>query len=340
MGPVDGVRIDIINAGNRLSKMNNFFQLKIGLWGIISAICALACICTVTGFMGRWWWVFDLSSHFRVQYFLLLTGIALVFCFAHKFQSSVIIAIFAGINLMVIVPLYFGNNSTPVNSSAPLRAMLVNVHTSNKNYTRLKEIIAEYNPDFILLEEVDSLWLKELDAITNSYPYSITCPRDDNFGIAMLSRIHFEESKIVYIGNPDVPSVFAQLDSSGKLLTILGIHPLPPVNKEYARWRKEQLSAIPEFIKSNRINTPLILLGDLNATPWSFYFKQLLKETGLQDSTKGWGVQPTWPTILLPFLIPIDHFLHSSDIHILKRQIGNNIGSDHYPVIVDFKLVK
>ncbi len=329
----------MINDGNRLSKMNNFFQLKVRLCGIISAICALACICTVTGFMG-WWWVFDLSSHFRVQYFLLLTGIALAFGFAHKFRSSIIIVIFAGINLIVIVPLYFGNNETHVNDSAPLRAMLVNVHTSNKNYARLKEIIAEYNPDFILLEEVDSLWLKELDAITNSYQHYITYPRDDNFGIAMLSRIPFEKSKIVYIGNAEVPSVFAQLDSSGKLLTILGTHPLPPGNKEYARWGNEQLSAIPEFIKSNRINTSLIVLGDLNTTPWSFYFKRLLKETGLQDSTRGWGIQPTWPTMLLPLLIPIDHFLHSSDIRILKRQTGNNIGSDHYPLIVDFELLK
>ena len=83
---------------------------------------------------------------------------------------------------------------------------------------------------------------------------------------------------------------------------------------------------------------PVLLLGDLNTTPWSFHFQHLLKESGLKNSMKGFGHQPSWPSNI-PFLrIPLDHVLHSEEITIHNRMIGRNIGSDHLPVIVDFSI--
>jgi len=37
-------------------------------------------------------------------------------------------------------------------------------------------------------------------------------------------------------------------------------------------------------------------------------------------------------------LIPIDHCLHSREVRIVRKQIGPDVGSDHYPVVVDFFL--
>ncbi|MBU4198871.1 MAG: hypothetical protein KKG09_02950 [Verrucomicrobia bacterium] len=74
----------------------------------------------------------------------------------------------------------------------------------------------------------------------------------------------------------------------------------------------------------------------MNVSPWSSHFRRLLRESGLQDSAQGRGVQPTWPTFSPLLLIPIDHCLHSPQIAIFKKQAGPSVGSDHYPVIVDF----
>lgn len=79
-----------------------------------------------------------------------------------------------------------------------------------------------------------------------------------------------------------------------------------------------------------------MLLGDLNVTPWSKHFQQLLDRTGLLDSSSGYGVQPSWPNFSWLLRIPIDHCLHSSDIVIDQRKVGPDVGSDHYPIIVDF----
>ena len=37
-------------------------------------------------------------------------------------------------------------------------------------------------------------------------------------------------------------------------------------------------------------------------------------------------------------MIPIDHCLHSPGIQIVRKEIGPAVGSDHYPVVVEFAL--
>jgi endonuclease/exonuclease/phosphatase (EEP) superfamily protein YafD len=80
------------------------------------------------------------------------------------------------------------------------------------------------------------------------------------------------------------------------------------------------------------------VLGDLNVSPWSWHFRRLVRESGLRDSMRGWGVQPSWPTFNPLLRIPLDHALHSPGIRIADRQTGRRVGSDHYPLVIDFLL--
>lgn len=118
-----------------------------------------------------------------------------------------------------------------------------------------------------------------------------------------------------------------------KRICAVATHPLPPGGRDYSRWRNDQLEQLPDFIRSP---LPILLLGDLNVTPWNYHFRRLLDRTGLRDSAKGYGVQPTWPSYNPLLRIPIDHCLHSADIAIVDRRVGQSVSSDHYPVIVDF----
>jgi hypothetical protein len=64
-----------------------------------------------------------------------------------------------------------------------------------------------------------------------------------------------------------------------------------------------------------------ILLGDLNVTPWSPHFRQLLQQTGL-------------PAQVPPLRIPLDHCLVSPAFQVIERRVGPRLGSDHLPLIV------
>lgn len=79
----------------------------------------------------------------------------------------------------------------------------------------------------------------------------------------------------------------------------------------------------------------MIVMGDLNATPWSRPFAWLRERTGLCDSRAGFGIQASFPAASALLRIPIDHLLASCPIGVRERRIGRDVGSDHLPVVVD-----
>jgi len=317
--------------------LKGFVGRRLQLWGLLTAAGSLLCCVTCTGFLGRFWWVLDLTSHFRVQYFLLLAGAAVILLIGRKTRVSAVFAGFGLVNLLAIVPLYLGRIQPPPEGAKPFRVMLLNVNTASTSYAAVGEAVVDLNPDLLLLEEVDCIWLEQLQGLTDRYTYSVTRARDDNFGIALFSRFPFTRCEIVAIGEAGVPSISAELDVDGVRLSVVGTHPLPPGGAEYSRLRNDQLAELPKFV--NSLGSPLLMLGDLNVTPWCWYFRRLLKRTGLRDSSKGWGVQPSWPASSFLFRIPIDHVLHSPDLRVVGRSIGRDVGSDHFPVIVDLLMI-
>ena len=317
--------------------MEKFLEMKFRPCGILIATGSLFCCATLTGFAGSFWWVFDLVAHFPVQYFLSLACIAFILALYRRCRVVSVFTAFAILNFALIIPLYIPEKSTNQDTSRTFRAMLVNVQTSNDNFSGVVDLIKTYDPEFIVFEEVNSKWLKELRSLSKTYPYTVAQPRVDNFGIALFSRIPFQKADILYIGDASVPSVIASLDLGETSLTILGTHPIPPVRTEHFRLRNDQLAEIPKHIAN--VSQPVLLLGDLNVSPWSYYFRRLLKESGLRDSSRGNGFQPTWPTTTFLLLVPIDHCLYSPAIEMVNKELGPNIGSDHYPIVVDFKVV-
>jgi len=319
------------------SKRPDFFSPRIRACGLLTAAGFVVCLTTLAGFGGRFSWFLDLFSHFRVQYLVGLTILGVLFLVVRHRTTAIIFLIFAWVNLIVVLPLYFGGQSSPSPGSRSLRAMLLNVNTRHGNPERVRQVIPEVSPDILVLEEISDHWMAQLTWLKDSHPNCVTQPREDNFGIGLFSRFPLTDSEIVYIGSAEVPSVLATVNTGKAQLRIVATHPPPPGNRDYSHWRDEQLDRLPDYVCSAR-PSPLILLGDLNVTPWNYHFRRLLKRTGLKDSTQGYGFQPTWPNFNPLLRIPIDHCLHSPDIVIIDRRTGPDVCSDHYPLIVDFAI--
>lgn len=302
------------------------------LWGLFTAAGSLAVLATMLGFFGRFFWFLDLFSHFRVQYFLGLISLGLLLLGCRRWRAAALFFCFAGLNLSVVLPLYWGRSAVPA-EGFPLRVMLLNVNTRTGDPNRVRSVVSDADPDILVLEEVDNDWITDLEWLDASYPFSVARPRQDNFGIVLFSKLPLEETEVVYIGDVGVPSIVATARMPHTKLRVLATHPLPPVGPAYSRRRNKQLARIPEYVRSPH---PVVLLGDLNVTPWNTHFRRLLDRSGLRDSAKGYGVQPTWPNVISLLRIPIDHCLHSDGLVVVDRMVGENTGSDHYPLIVDF----
>jgi endonuclease/exonuclease/phosphatase (EEP) superfamily protein YafD len=313
-----------------------FFRVRICLWGLGTACGAIASTATVLGCLGRFWWFWDLFSHFRVQYLLGLSAVALLLLLSRWYKTAACFGLFAVVNFCMIVPLYFGAEPQPAAASRSYRGLLVNVNTAAGDPAKVARAIEQLAPDIVALEEVNDWWMAALAAPLRAYPYSRAMPRGDNFGIALYSKHPLVRGEIRRVGEADVPSVVAEVELPDGRLTLITTHPLPPSGAEYSRLRNDQLARLPETVK--QAQPPVLLLGDLNATPWCSHFKRLLRRAGLRDSSQGRGVLSTWPTFSPMLRIPIDHCLHTAGIHVTSKAIGPDVGSDHYPLVVDFVL--
>lgn len=309
--------------------------MNASLWLLPTAPGVIVCLATLFGFFGRFSWVMDLFSHFRVQYFLTLAILGFLFLLMRRRRTAVIFIAFACINLVTILPLYFSDQDAASKTGYVMRAMLLNVNTHLGDPERVKQVVQEVDPDILVLEEINFQWVQDLKWLVNSHPHSCVQAREDNFGIGLFSKFPLMEEEIVYIGDIKLPSIVATVDTGREKIRVIATHPLPPTSAAYSRWRNDQLEKLPDYVRSP---LPTILLADLNVTPWSYHFRKLLRRTGLINSSRGYGIQPTWPRSFPLLSIPLDHFLHSSEIFIVNKTIGADVGSDHYPVIVDFAI--
>ena len=296
----------------------------------------LLCAATVAGFLARFWWVFELASHFRMHLAIGLAGLAAVLALKRRWRMASICGLCAALNaglvLLVLLPAEMPGPQT----GTRLRLVSLNVHTGNQRSDLVLKFLQTANADVILLMEVNETWMNALQSLRTNYPQVITRPRGDNFGIALFSRLPLTNSEVIGLGEARVPSIATTISVGGQPVFLLGTHPLPPVSAEYARLRNEQLQEIAALIR--RKSMAAIVLGDLNCTPWSPYFTGLLHDSGLKNISPRRGLFGSWPT-WLPFgRIPLDHGLVSQDIRIIEKRVGPPVGSDHLPLVLELQI--
>jgi len=295
------------------------------------------------GMLGKWFWWLDLFSHFRAQYAAPAALCVFIAALRRYWKITLIALLPLVICLGSILPFYFGktdSSRSAANLDTELKIIHFNIYSWNPNHEKVIRYLDESGAQIAFLQEITSEWVEVLKQSTSSWRIETVHPRTDNFGIAMLVR-QSTDSPILVISThivhlPDnsdlaVPAIEATIRNGKLEVAILSLHTLPPVNHEYTLTRNEQLAAAREW--SKRQSLPHVILGDLNASPWSYAFKMLCSEPRLTNSQYGFGLQATWPANRLAILrIPIDHCLHSDDLVTLNRSLGPPLGSDHLPL--------
>ena len=85
---------------------------------------------------------------------------------------------------------------------------------------------------------------------------------------------------------------------------------------------------------------PLLLVGDLNSTPWSYTLRRFARDNGLTRDARGLATYPrkwhfdTWRS--LPAFLPLDHVMSRGGAVVTAIHTGPESGSDHLPVIATF----
>ncbi len=244
------------------------------------------------------------------------------------------------VNAFEIAPSYFGKPKKKGNANlSVLRVVLANVLYHNRNHTSFVALVEKENPHIFIVQELTESCLAALEPLKRSYPYIISKTEEYGGGIAVFSKFPFEDSGIISLGFEYRQSIFVKFLFNKKNVTLFTFHPQAPLRAFHFDYRNQQLAKATEIIK--RLDTPKIVVGDLNTTIWSPFFKRLLKETNLANARQGFGLLPTFPVWKFPvkfLMLPIDHCLVSEAISVKEIRTGGFLGSDHLPVIVDLEL--
>ncbi len=303
------------------------FSVASKIWRGVAILVVGATLPTYLAFGARLSWVLELATHFRVHYAMALGLLCFALLALRRWRLLAWVGTAVAVNVALIAPLYFGP-SVPKEVGPTMRIMTANLLAGNRNKQEVLALIQKESPDLIVFQEVTLGWARALSVLKDEYPYSFFEPRSDNFGIVLMSRLPTQAMRTTDFGMSHVPSIEATVFLQGTPIHFIGTHTLPPMRARNARIRNNHLALLAD--KSAATSGARVLMGDLNCTPWSPYFHDLLRHANLHNSQRGFGVQPTWRSQL-----PIDHVLHSDEIVILDRRVGPKMGSDHQPVIVD-----
>ena len=319
----------------------------------ITAIFAFALIganaATLLALLAGTGWPAELFSHFPVQYALAqITAIAFFLLLRPRWLGLISLPLL-GLNLWLLAPYYWQSGSAHAAPSpapaATLRVMTLNVNAQNPHTDLVVRAIEAEDPDLLLLLEITpALWESTSIEFRERYPYRASEIVDSPFGIALLSRRPFVYHDILHFGTYGRPAISAQLclenaesGAAPPCLHVMAMHPDPPITPSLARSRDGQFTEVGEYLRGVSEKRRLVM-GDLNATPWSPALRHFMEHNGMRDSALGYGVHPTWFSRWLPLGIPIDQILHSNGIIVLDRRVGPDVGSDHFPVTADVSL--
>lgn len=309
--------------------MKKFISISLVVMLILTSVASLI------GYFGNFHWLFDLFVHFKLQYLIiLLVGFPFLILLEKK-KVFLLFFIPIATNLYDVSLLYFGGNRDESLKHA-LKICSANVLSSNSDFEKLKNLVAEEHPDIIILQEFTALCHMMMSNSLAGYHYRKEIPRADNFGIALYSKIPLEQIADISLGNALLPSIHCKVKTANGALHLITTHPLPPIGEMYTDSRNSQLRDLAKFTSTSNEN--FVVLGDLNTSSYSPHFKSLLEQGKLYDSRKGFGIQSSWPTWFPLASTTLDHCLATKNIRIKSRKIGRNIGSDHLPVIVEIGL--
>lgn len=289
------------------------------------------------GYLGRFHYGLDLLAHFKVQY-LSVAVAALVF-FGLKRQPAWIALSLSGVllNLAVILPWYFpiapAQAAQAAQPAQTLRVLTANVQVKNRNTAPLLALIRRENPDLVAVIETNRQWLQDLQAIESTFPYSVQSRNAEGFGVALYSKYPLTADVVATPTQSVFDFVVATVQTPNKSVAVMAVHPPPPIRPPLFKERNQQLQLFNRY--AQRTKLPIVLMGDLNITPWSPLYQQFARTANLRNSRQGFGILPTWSTKLSPLMIPIDHCMVSPEIRVTATRRGPAIGSDHLPLIVD-----
>jgi endonuclease/exonuclease/phosphatase (EEP) superfamily protein YafD len=221
--------------------------------------------------------------------------------------------------------------------AATFRLVISNVEMENSDPQRLLEVIREAAPDVVLAVETNAAWAQRLQPLHDDFPHRYQHPRENYYGLVLLSRLPLLDPKVRFLVQEDIPSVHTGVQlPSGDVVFLHGLHPRPPepVRDQDSMARDAELVVLGKAIRETGPR-PTVVAGDLNDVAWSDTSELFLRLSGLLDPRMGRGFYNSYHADHLLLRYPLDHVFHSNHFRLVELRRLPHIGSDHFPMLIE-----
>ncbi len=202
-----------------------------------------------------------------------------------------------------------------------------NVKENNKKIASVADAALASDADIVSMQELKENSFAIVDPIMRQkYPYALSELSYTGFGMAVYSKYPIESKAV--IASHDFPLLTGIIIINADTLHFIAATTSTPTNDKDFQAQVKQFKFIAD--EANKITGPLIVMGDMNAVPWSEQVTSLLNTTKLKDSRK--DLSATYPA-QSPLQIPIDYIFHSSSITCEKFNTQGGTTSNHLGII-------
>lgn len=213
---------------------------------------------------------------------------------------------------------------------AAVRVLTANLYTGRATVSSVAGAIDRLRPDVVICQEVGT---DAAGMLERRFSHGFVVGDDHHHsGRAMVSHHPIDVTEIEMALRPGLRT---QIPVDGTSVELIGVHLANPVMGVGAVVdRRRQVGAVLECL--DRVGTPVVLVGDLNATPaWPAYRRLRTRlRDGVSDARRRdgervrrtWSVRPGWPPLLR-----IDHIL-TAGVRLRDVAVQEVEGSDHRAV--------
>lgn len=298
------------------------------------------------------WWYSKVLDFPRVQYWILALIFLILFIGLNKKWKYPAVFFVLGlltsfyIHSVRILPYWFGEETVPDASNnyekdKAVGIMLANILIKNEEYDRFLKAVQKQQPDMLLVMEVNQEWVNHIMNLKDEYPYVISRPNDEAYGMILFSKLPLSNIEVKYLSHDFVPSFHADVElNSGKKFRFHGVHPVAPVpSSKYPDNQGEKevaLIKVGNMVAEGK--KPSIVAGDFNDVSWSHTSRMFGHDGKLRNVRIGRGLFNSFDATSKVMRWPLDHYFVTKEFQLVELKRLSEIGSDHFPMYAKFVL--
>ena len=297
----------------------------------------LFCLVSAASLLGRTFWLFELLTHFRVQYVVAGLFLALILAVRRRWIGVSIAVAVAVAHAIPTVPYLISPPAASAGSRGIIRVMALNLRHRFGDVDHVRHLVRSEQPDVVLLTEFLPAHKNLLESLGKTLPYRAGTNPRGKFDAVLLSRLPIASSRIHYPAARFLPVIEArlcrELENRDSCLTVIALHSPRP---DFSRGEDQiETFALVAERAAAIVDRRVVVFGDLNSTPYSPRFQDLVRRGGLADAAIGAPWRTTWISRFPPFGLTLDHVLVGPALSPVHRHVASDVGSDHFPLIVD-----